>query len=307
MGESLKLYAGLVLAYLGIVAPLFVILLSIFREGSRQLADQYEKEKTATEQNIREQLQKDIKIEDIATALRKLRQNKRKAASRLKYLNPKEQLIRLFLPPLISFFALSAFFFPSVNVWGFKVLLLSVSICAFLYAIYELSMLLSVTVEAIEKIDDEKRVTNQKALQLLAALVEVAQKNAEIFLEKVYLKLGDKIVSKDGDEITLPVDKKVELKASIVNSDERLAKNVEAGIMFPSQFIIEKPANGKLYIDEDGNQIVRFEGEMIHGNTALQTGKLAVTPLKKADYELRTWIKGENIKTIIRKVKLVVE
>ncbi len=58
MEQAIQLFGFLILAFLGIVSPILVILLSLFREGILQLTIQYENEKSQSENNITEQLKK---------------------------------------------------------------------------------------------------------------------------------------------------------------------------------------------------------------------------------------------------------
>lgn len=58
MEQAIQLFGYLILTFLGIVSPILVILLSLFREGISQLTIQYENEKSQSENNIKEQLKK---------------------------------------------------------------------------------------------------------------------------------------------------------------------------------------------------------------------------------------------------------
>lgn len=308
MLEAVRLYGTLLLALLGVVVPLFSILLSVFREGSVKLSNQYEAERAETEKKIREQVQKDTRIEEIKIALRKLEKNKRMAMARLAYLDPKEQVARLLVPLLLAFVATAIYLaINDIATPVSKFLLLSVSLLTLGYGARVFMKLLSVLVEVISKVEDKKNDESQRTIQLLTSIVEAVQKSTDIFLEKVYVVVDDQIIKTAGQEISMKADAKREFRMAIVNYDDRLAKNVEIGLIFPKQgFLVEKPPFGSLYTSENGDQIVRFEGGLIHGNTTFLRGGLSITPLKRGEYEITSWVKGENIKAIHRNLKVIV-
>ena len=108
MEQAIQLFGFLILTFLGIVSPILVILLSMFREGISQLTIQYENEKSQSKNNIKEQLKKIVEagktdVEGIEQSLNKLKAIKKTAETKLSYLNPRKQILRLYMPFLISF------------------------------------------------------------------------------------------------------------------------------------------------------------------------------------------------------------
>lgn len=106
--QAIQLFGYFILTFLAVPAPILVILLSIFREGRSKLTIQYENESFQSEKNIREQLKKigeaeKADVERIQQSLYKLKAIKKGAQTKLSYLNPKKQILRLFIPLLISF------------------------------------------------------------------------------------------------------------------------------------------------------------------------------------------------------------
>jgi len=54
-------------------------------------------------------------------------------------------------------------------------------------------------------------------------------------------------------------------------------------------------------------QIVRYNVEEVQGDTHyLFASELTITPLQKGDWQVRTWIKAENIESIYRAITIKV-
>lgn len=49
MDQAFQLFGFLILAFLGVVAPILVVLISMFREGVLKLSNQYESERAQSE------------------------------------------------------------------------------------------------------------------------------------------------------------------------------------------------------------------------------------------------------------------
>lgn len=137
---------------------------------------------------------------------------------------------------------------------------------------------------------------NIKIIELLSVLVE---KEARYFLKDICITIDDKKIEDNAGEITISADKKQELKIGINNSETRMAKNVQIGFIFPPDFVIEKTSSNSIFTMKTG-QIVRYVTSLIHGNTNLTLGSLIITPLKKGDYKINTFIKAENIESFYR-------
>lgn len=303
MAQAIQLFGLLILAVLGFVLPIMAILLSVFREGRLKLTAQYEAERIQTETNITEQLKKLIKKRftsdgsAILKNLKALKAIKKTAGTKLSYLNPKQQTIRLFLPLIIAFSAVASSFLVKPNI---QYLLLSIGIAGFTYAIVALIKSISVIVEVKSIIDADKKDADAKTVELLS---EIAQKVGETkeqnYLQDVHIKANGKSI-RDGPSKTIEVavNKKYELELGMTNSEDRMAKNVEVGFIFPVSYMIDKGSH-TIYRDEE-KQIIRYATSYIHGNTTHPFSGLKITPLEQGDHTIRTFIKAENIRTIYR-------
>ncbi len=300
MELAIQLFGYLILTFVGVVAPILVVLLSMFREGTLKLATQYKNEKSQSEKNIKEQLKKigeaeKTDVAEIKQGLEKLEAIKKTAETKLSYLNPKKQIFRLFLPLLISFLGAILAILTKTNIYCVG-LSIAVSLICFAYAIVALWKLLGIIIEVRKTIDDDKKDMDMKTIELLSTLVEKAEEGAQYFLENVYVTIDDEDIKNDAGKIAISANKKQELKVGIRNSEPRMAKNIEIGFIFPYDFIIEKTGYYSIYTDKT-NQIVRYTAPLIHGDTYLVLGSLIITPLKKGDYKIGTFIKAENIES----------
>ena len=306
MEWAIQLFGFLVLAFFGVVAPILVILLSVFEEGRLKLNTQYENERSQSEKNIKEQLKKlagteETDVTEIKKSLKSLEIIKKTAEAKLSYLNPKKQIFRLFIPLLLSFLGVILAILTKANV-DYVRLYIAVSLICFAYAIFVLWKLTDIIIEVRKTVNDDKKDMNMKIIELLSALVE---KEAQYFLKDIYINIDDKEIEDNAGEITISADKKQELKIGINNNETRMAKNVQIGFIFPPNFVIEKTSSYSIFTTKIG-QIVRYVTSLIHGNTNLILDSLIITPLKKGDYKIRTFIKAENIKSVYRDLNLKV-
>ena len=306
MEQAIQLFGYLILTFLGIVSPILVILLSMFREGISQLTIQYENEKSQSENNIKEQLKKigeagKTDVGEIEQSLNKLKAIKKTAETKLSYLNPRKQILRLYMPFLISFLGVILAILIKTNIY-YVGLFIAISLICFVYSMVVLWKLLGIIIEVKKTIDDDKKGMDMKTIELLSALVK---KGAEYFLEDVYINIDDKNIQDDTGKITTSVDKKQELKIGIINYESRMAKKIEIGFNFPLDFIIEKTNYYSIYTTKT-IQVVRYATNLIHGKTSLWLSPLIITPLKEGDYKINTFINAENIESTYRKLNLKV-
>ncbi|MDO8524781.1 MAG: hypothetical protein Q7R99_04120 [bacterium] len=82
--EIIKLFGSLVLTFIGFVLPILAILLSLFPEGVRALADKYENEKKQSEDNLVEEAKKresgkELDYKALGKTLKTLKKKKRQA------------------------------------------------------------------------------------------------------------------------------------------------------------------------------------------------------------------------------------
>jgi hypothetical protein len=337
MDKAIELFGRLVLTFLGIVAPIFAILLANFRQGMSRLSVQYADERTQSENNIYNQLE-ELKSKrneaDILKSLKQLRANKRAAERKINRLNPRRQIPELFGPLLVSFVAVSGALY--VSPCYSKIALLAVAIVGFAYALFSLYSLLDVLIEARKMIDDDTKqlqvdvkdvtaknvdlLTNlslaiielRKSLsgkdqetsateKLLKELVDVQSKQ---YLKNVYVILNGKEVKGAFVSISLFVNKEEDLNVTFVNVETRMAKNVELGFSLPSDFLIAKKDAYTIY-PEGTVQHVRYSLTSLQANTTqLMKQPITVTPMKEGTYNVTTWIKAENIESITRVVQI---
>ena len=300
MEQAIQLFGYLILTFLGFVVPIVGLLLSTFQEGLSKLTAQYESEKTQSEQNIREQLKKLAESEktdvaEIEKTLDALKAIKRTAEAKLSYLNPRRQTFRLFLPLLISFGGVIGSLVINPNVPYVYLLLLGSLVC-FVYAMSGLWNLLNIMVEVKKSVDSNRKDVETKTIELLSALVEKFEKGGQYFLRNVHIALDRRNIEKDVGEISLLINKKEEVKLGIENSEPRMAKNLEIGFTFRTEFIIERKSEYNVYA-EQAIQIVRYNVNMLQGNTHMILTPVVITPLKEGDYKIRTFIKAENIES----------
>ncbi len=309
MEQAIKLYGSLVVAFIGFIIPMIGILLSIFSEGISILTIQYENEKAKSEKNIKEQLKKEGETEKtdvsaIQRSINELKSIKKKAENKLSYLNPNEQLLRLVVPFLLTFLAITLSFLVK-SVQG-KLAALLISIIIFGIGIFVLRKMVEILAEAKRMIDSNKKKFETEMKEILSRLSEKIEGVTPSFLKDVYICMnGNDIDDDEGQLKEMQANRKEEIKISVRNTERKMAKNIEIGFILPLDFIVEKKSYYSLFIDE-GNQVVRYEMSSIHGHTNLHLSPLVVTPLKKGDYKIKTFVKAENIEAVYRDVNLKV-
>jgi uncharacterized membrane protein len=311
--QAIQLFGYLILAVLGFVLPVITVLLSMYREGLSKLAAQYKAEKKTSEENIKEQLQKkgqqtDITDDDllaIENSLKQLRSIKKTAESKLSYLDPKKQVLRLFIPLMLAFLGVVATNI-LVDINSYYNLFLIISVVGFTYAIVVLWKLIVIIIEVRKIIDTDRKDTDTRTTELLTALLEEIRKTGQYYLKKVYITVdGDDIVD-NSHIITVRANNKTELKLGIDNRETRMVKNIEIGFIFPNDFIVEKSGSYSIYRDEK-RQIIRYSINTIQGDTNLHiTEPLIITPLEQGEHKIVTFVKAENIEATDRNITIKV-
>ena len=307
METVINFYIYLIIAFLGLLMPLIALLLSLFTEGFQKVADQYENEKAQTEKNIKSQLEKIASSDKLDTKaihsnLKKLEKINLTVKIKLFYLNPKHQIINFGLSLIISFiFAIFYFILPVI--WSY--LSIGISIFILLYALSTLWVLVVIFSEVQASIDIDKSTAIKEIATLLSRLIETVKASGSKFLERIFLGINNIKIDSSKKIIPLESDKQLNLSISIYNDEEVMAKNVEVGLTFPLDFIIEKKPNYNIFRNE-GKQIVRYNLDDLQGKTTKFCSELILTPLKKGEYAISTFVKGENIKTTYKIVLLEV-
>lgn len=326
MELAIQLYGYLILTFLSIVLPIFLIFLTMFPEGRSKLINQYESERNMYEQNIKAQLTQMLKATEKAikeptkenTAkvkqqikhrkkqLRKsyktLKKMKKNARAILSYLKPKIQVLWLFGLLLISFLgAILAIL--NTDTVKLMWLYICVSLICFGLVVVRLWRLLGVITELRKIIDVDKRDREIRAIELLSTL---AEKETEIFLKKVYITINGKDIKDDEGEIIMRLNTKKVLAIGIRNNEKKMAKNVEIGFILEPHLIIEKKDYYSTYTDKT-RQIVRYYVSQIQGNTYQILKPMIVTPIKEGEHKMNTFIKAENIQSTYQDLKLKVQ
>jgi len=311
MEQAIQLFGYLVLTFLGFVVPIAGISLSMHQDGISKLSKQYKNEKKQTEEKIQKQIEKidtanEEGIKELKKILATLERIKKAADGKIKNLNPKTQVLKLFIPLIFSFLGISISL--SVTKYNpFFYIILFIGVLAFLYALKVLWDLLSIIMEVKKMIDDYKERSNTNLEQSVVSILEAIKKEKPEFLEKISVTLnGEDINNIIPDGIIIKSDQKQEFKIGFLNFEEQMARNVQIGFVFPTDFIIEKSAGYSIYTDET-RQVVRYNSDYVHGWEQRFYAPLILTPLKEGLFKIVTFIKGENIKVIRKILNLKVE
>ncbi len=321
MDIALQLFGYLILTFLAIVVPFLIILLSLFQEGVSKLVTQYENEISKSQTNLENQTarQAELKatdVEEIEQSQKKIKESikelkaiKKSAQAKLSYLNPKRQILRLFILFLISFIGVILAILTKTNIYYVGISII-VSLIFFCSALIVLWRLLGIVVEVRKITDIDKKDSEAKTIELLSKISQkpsAAKIQESYFLKDVFLIISDREIKDDKVEIKMEVDVYTRFDISLVNIETKMAKNVEIGLRIPPDFIVEKKPYYTVFTDSGGGQIVRYFADFIQANTNRIVGPLFITSIKKGKYLIRTFIKGENIEIIYRDIIFIVE
>lgn len=321
MNIALQLFGYLILTVLAIVAPIFIVLLSIFQEGVSKLSAQYEIKKIKSEENLEKQWNKqnkpkkaDVKemeerLKKIKQVIKQIKSDIKTAEVKLAYLDPKKQMARLFIRLMLSFSGVVLAILIKTDIL-YTVIIILVSVISFTAALIILWKLLGIIVEVKKVIDEEKRETEIKTVDVLLALQEKLTTETEevpLFLEDVYLSIGSKAIKDEEREFKFQINNKTQLKVAFQNDENVMVKNFEAGITLPSDFIVEKSKRYRITTDMNGDQTIRFKTDKIQAKTNYRFRSLIFTPIVENEYKIWTFIKAENIKPIRREIKIKIK
>lgn len=138
--EIIKIYASLILTFIGFVLPILAILLSLFSEGVKALADKYENEKKQSEDNLVEETKKresgkELDYKALGKTLKTLKKRKRQAEDKLKYLKPAKFIRMAFIPFVVSLIAV-AVILQNTSPIVFSIAIISSVLSFFLWYLY---------------------------------------------------------------------------------------------------------------------------------------------------------------------------
>ncbi len=305
MANALVLFGLLLLTVLGLSLPLLSILFSFFPKGLEILTTKYESERNQSEENIIEEEAKKgdsgrgLDIQALEKTLKTLKENRKRAETKLSFLNPTRLIIKIAVPLAISFVAtlvaLQSVPNQSAPTPAFLLAAL-ISVSALFYAVRVLWISFQVLSEVAKVVNESREGYESKIIELLSALVERGGAES-LFIkpERINIEFNN-ILLKQDEKLTFSANKKYDVPISITNSDELMAKTVEVGFTFPPDFLVEKTPNISSIYPWKGMQIVRFKLELLHAHTTHERGKIGITFLKTGEFKSRVFIKGENVK-----------
>lgn len=138
MEAAIDIYAKLIIAFISFTAPVIVFLLSIFSDGI-SIAKKKSNEKEVQFGKLISGMES-IKISEVEKNIKELKKEEKKNTRTLNLLNPKKQIIRIFLMLSISLISLAAHLFikdHSLQLYnqGLSISLICLSLVAFVIAI----------------------------------------------------------------------------------------------------------------------------------------------------------------------------
>ncbi|MFA5188333.1 MAG: hypothetical protein WC460_03155 [Patescibacteria group bacterium] len=298
---------NLVLAALAFILPLVGILISLFPEGIKKLEQNYENEKSSNEKNLDAEIKKregGIDLALIEKTIKSLKKNKKNAENKLSYLNPKYQILRLSIPLLLLFVITLLSFYLEIIYKYF--IIIPISILLLGYFVYVIIKLLEIVMEISKILNDEKNTSDNKIIELLSTLIDKTGSGQKILLEQIFIKFGDQKLEPN-KELRFASNKKQEIPISILNSSSEMAKNIQIGLVFPLDFLVEDTPNISSIYKGEEKQIVRFKQEMIQCSEDNHQGNINITFLKDGIHQITAFIKGENVKhqNFIFKIEVV--
>jgi hypothetical protein len=294
---SIELYGLLILTVLGFILPILTILLTLFPDGAKSLRTRYENEKKLNEDNLVNEVQKqgsDAKLDykAIEKTIKELKKNKKRAENKLSYLVPTKLFVLNAVPFVASLLAVIVSFEVRSSLSEIPLI---ASIVFFACGAFVLWTSISILGEVAETVNQSKRTTEEKIIDLLTRLVEKSG------VDNLYLKEGQVVFSfnsrilKDETSFEFSVNKEYKLPVSITNKSDKMAKNIEVGLILPKKMLVDQTPNLKLFVDEE-TQIVRFNREILQAHENNLCGDMSITFLEAGEYGVAIFIKGENVK-----------
>lgn len=147
MEEIIGIYIKLVLAFLGFVAPSVTLIISVLYKGFYLKRQKLETELIQYQELIKEMFNKNEECDfrkNLEDTLKKYNTKENEINKKLKLLNPKRQIIRIFISLLFALFMIVFNYIPK-NIEpvvsyesGINNLLLILSFISFIYALYAL-------------------------------------------------------------------------------------------------------------------------------------------------------------------------
>lgn len=289
--ETIQLFGFLVLSFLGIISPFLLIILTISKEGTKELTIQYENEKKQNEgilKNISD-------IDELQKTINKIKSNKAKVEKKISSLDIKRQSLNLFIPLIISFsFVILVLIFYYI-IWLMIVLIIA-SISMFIYSLVILWQTLCNISDIRKLIDDNQKDYRNKTLELLKDIKDT-NKTEDTFLKNItFLLNGKKLDSSKIDTFKLFLNEKNRIKIIFTNNENKIIKNMQMGITLPLEFIIDNKNDfiNNFNIFEDF-QLIKFDYQLYQSQSRWDWPDILITPILKTDLKSYVYIKAENI------------
>ncbi len=291
--------------------PILTVALSAFTEGVTLLKQKYINEQKQAEKNLEIEFKKKTKesvdYNTLEKTISKLKKDKKKAESRMSYLSPgfilKKSSIALgtsLVAFLVGLYFYSQMFFVPAGLFIISFYCLTWSLVIF-------SNSISIIVEASIAVQDTRKKSEEKVVELLTILVDnsnLGDKSLFIPHDKISVSFDDKKIT-NGLEYVFSVNKKHPVKIVLTNSSEYMLKTAELGFTFPQEFLIEGNTIDSIYTG-DKEKIIRFKHDYIQSNQKQIEGTIDLTSIKTGDFDVDVFIKGENLKNKNTKFKIKV-
>ncbi|MCX6784995.1 MAG: hypothetical protein NTV81_03650 [Candidatus Komeilibacteria bacterium] len=309
MINALQLYGALIFTLIGFIIPILTILISIFPQGIKSLSLKYENERKQSEDNIaneilkKKQTDKNWDYKALRKTLVVLKRRRVDAAFKLRLLEPLKLFLITVCPFAVSFIGVLFALFGLSNIATIVVLMFS--LLAFVCGIIILMKSILVLFEIGEIINQARNTNENKVIELLSLIVEkIGDDNLFLKPDEMQVQFYNETVI-PGKVYLFTANKEYNIPVSIINSSDRIAKNIEVCFRFPKEFLVnETPNISSIYSDKKG-QNVRFNQEIIQAKENNHQNNLIITFLKVGEHKLNMFIKGESIK--YRKVEYTIK
>lgn len=305
-----QIYGTFVLTLAGFVLPILAIVISLFPEGFSLLKETYRNQREQAEGNLeaemkKKKLGKDLDYEIIEKNVATLKKEKKKAETRLLYLNPQYFLSRSVLYLGLSLTSLFISIIIYDNTFGSSILLLIISLIFLVLTIVIFSNSITIIIEASAVVQGVKRTFDEKTLELLTTLVDNSkQGDASLFInpEKIKVYFNEELLTEDS-KYTFSVNNKHSIAISLNNNSDYMFKTAELGFTFPEEFLVEGERITSTYTSTK-QKIIRFNHNHVQSHENMVEGDIDITILKVGTYKIDMFVKGENLKRKIIKFEI---
>ncbi|PKP22756.1 MAG: hypothetical protein CVU05_02540 [Bacteroidetes bacterium HGW-Bacteroidetes-21] len=160
MKEIISIYSKLLISILSFIAPAITLLLNVFIDGVEKFKARNEEEIKQIEKITKMNVQNDSEDfeKTIKDSLKSLTKNKSRAKKQLKLLNPKRQILRLFIPLILALILVICYIYikeyvKSINFPFVRISCLILSGVFFTYGLFVLYQLFCIIIETKRKLN----------------------------------------------------------------------------------------------------------------------------------------------------------